>query len=209
MFFPILKAQSTKSLTRSVGYLHAQPKRVRGLVRDPATFLQSPCGKAYDIQSTSSLKTYLGEEYALDDNLLLQVLTHKSFAHGMKPFNEKLSVHGSQFLKHKSAIHTVNSEKGISALGSLESRKTLSTDILAAFVKQQGFADVIYWKKRDDSITDPTQSGENSIKAGVLEALIGALLVTRGAGVAEKFVFEKLLSENSKDSLVNIVRAQA
>lgn len=208
MFTSFVKAQSTRSLTRSVGYLHAQPTRVRGLVRDPATFLQSPCGKPYDIQTVTPLKTFLGSEYAIEDNVLLQVLTHKSFAHGSKPFNEKLAVSGSHFLKYKSAIHSVNTEKGLSALGSAESRKVLSNNVLSGYVKQHGFADVMFWKKRDALITDEIKSGEVAVRAGVLEALIGALLLTRGKDVAEKFVSEKLLSENVKGSLVDISRAQ-
>ncbi|ONH68069.1 Ribonuclease 3 [Cyberlindnera fabianii] len=193
---------STVSQKRTVGYLH-RGSRVRGLVRDEADYLVSPKGAAYELNDTSigPLKTLLGSKYALPDELLLQIQTHKSFAHGSKPFNEKIAVYGQHFLKYKTTLHTIETQ-GIDALGSESAKKLISTGVLADFVRSHGLADAIYWKKRNPLQTDVKVSGENSVLARTCEAIVGGILLQRGKETAEQFVDEVMLK--GEKSLVSL-----
>lgn len=188
---------------RSVGYLH-KGARVRGLMRDESHYLVNPKGLAYGAndQSLSTLKTLLGSEYALPDEVSLQVITHKSFAHGKKPFNEKLAVLGSHFLKYKATLFTINTQ-GLDRIGSHASKELISDGSMAYFLQSTGVGESIYWKKRDPLQTDPKRSGEVSVYARTGEAILGAILLTHGKEKATKFVDEVLLGGNN--SLVKAV----
>lgn len=203
--------------SRSVVYLHKGP-RVRGLLRDESEYLLSPKGKKYgeEEENLSNLKKFLGDEYKLPNNLILQVLTHKSFAHGFKPFNEKLAIFGSHYLKYKTSLFSINGNGDLSSqyavnglelgqLGSKPARDLISKHVLAQFIRFSNIGDSIFWKKRDPLITNSEVSGEDSVFARTLEALIGALLLQHGKAKTEKFVDEILLNESRDGSLVQIV----
>lgn len=192
---------------RAMGYLH-KGSRVRGLVRDESDYLVSPKGVAYGAseESLSPLKKLLGQEYQLQDDVSLQVLTHKSFAHGKKPFNEKLAVLGSHFLKYKASIFTINTQ-GLDKMGTQKSKELISEKSLARFLEGTGIGESIYWKKRDPLQTDAKQSGQMSVYARTGEAIVGALLLTHGKTKATKFVDEVLLSGDN--SLVNASTADS
>lgn len=215
----IFKIHQSSSInaTRSLTYLHKGP-RVRGLLRDEAEYLVSPKGATYgeSEENLSSLKKFLGEEYKLPNKLILQVLTHKSFAHGLKPFNEKLAIFGSHFLKYKASIFAIKPENELSSnisvngfqleeLGSAKSKGLISNKTSAEFIRSVAkIGDSIFWKKRDPLITNPNVSGENSVFARSLEALIGAILLQHGKSKAEKFIDEILLNKSKDDSLVKL-----
>ncbi|CCH40886.1 54S ribosomal protein L15, mitochondrial [Wickerhamomyces ciferrii] len=209
-------SSSIISQSRSVVYLHKGP-RVRGLVRDEEDYMYSPSGKKYGLnqENLQSLKEFLGKEYELPDELSLQILTHKSFAHGIKPFNEKLSILGSHFLKNRASLYTIHKQESkdvdadinglsISQLGSLTSRNITSSEILYAFIKKNNLTDVIFWKKRDALLTDPSKSGEIKVSDGVVKAIIGAILSHHGKVKAEKFIDDVLLNSSNEKSLVNL-----
>lgn len=179
--------------TRMLGYLH-RGARVRGLVREEADYLVSPKGNAYELsdKTIGPLKQFLGEKYSLPDELLLQIQTHKSFAHGFRPFNEKIALYGCHFLKYKTTLHTIETE-GLDKLGSAPAKNLISTPVLAQFVRSHGLGDAIFWKKRDPLQTDPKVSGENAVFARTCEAIVGGLLLHRGKTVAEQFVDEVML----------------
>lgn len=201
----------------SLTYLHKGP-RVRGLLRDEADYLVSPKGATYgeSEENLSNLKKFLGEEYKLPNNIILQVLTHKSFAHGLKPFNEKLAIFGSHFLKYKASLYAIKTEDDLSSkyavngfqieqLGTPKSKELISTRVAAEFIRSVAkIGDSIFWKKRDPLITNPKVSGEESVFARSLEALVGAILLQHGKSKAEKFIDEILLNKSKEDSLVQI-----
>ena len=186
--------------SRGVGYLH-RGSRVRGLVRDESDYLVSPKGIPYGAseESLSPLKRLLGDQYALPDEVSLQVLTHKSFAHGKKPFNEKLAVLGSHFLKYKSSIYTINTD-GLSHIGTQGAKQIISERVLARFVENAGVGESIYWKKRDPLQTDAKKSGQHAVYARTAEAIVGAILLNHGKDTASRFVYDVLL--NGEDGLV-------
>lgn len=192
---------------RSIGYLH-KGSRVRGLVRDESEYLKNPKGLKYELNESNvkSLKEFLGEEYKLPNELILQILTHKSFAHGLKPFNEKLSVYGLHFLKYKTTLFTIGESNEVEKLGTEASKSLNSTLVLAEFLRSQksNIIDSIFWKKRDPLLTNPKQNGENSIYATTTNAIVGGILLHYGKLKANKFVDEVLLKENDENSLVGI-----
>jgi large subunit ribosomal protein L15 len=192
---------------RAIGYLH-RGSRVRGLIREESDYLVSPKGKPYGIsdESLSQLKQLLGAEYTLPDNISLQILTHKSFAHGRKPFNEKLAVLGSHFLKYKSAIFTMNTQ-GLNHIGTQASKNLISNQTLAQFAVNHDLGDYIFWKKRDITVKDPQKSGQWSVYARTSEAIIGAVLLQHGKEKASKFVDEVLL--NGENSLLKASQGEA
>jgi large subunit ribosomal protein L15 len=207
-----LTSSIKQSCARSIGYLH-KGTRVRGLIRDEAEYLKSPKGVPYELseQNISGLKKYLGQEYQLPDKLLLQILTHKSFAHGQKPFNEKLSVYGQHFLKFRTTLFTIHEgseEIKLDNLGSEEAKRLISPVVLAEYIRSlhNDVAGSIFWKKRDALITNPSQSGENQIYASTAFAIVGSILLQHGKDKAAKFVDEVLLKESSENSLVAIAK---
>jgi len=217
--FSITRSAGIINTTRSIGYLHKGP-RVRGLLRDEADYLVSPKGLTYgeNEENLSSLKSFLGEEYKLPNNIALQILTHKSFSHGLKPFNEKLAIFGSHFLKFKTSVYQITSENNLSSeksingleleqLGTLDSRNLISKFVLAEFIRQQNIGDSIFWKKRNPLITNSKVSGEDSVYARSLEAIVGAIILQHGKSKAEKFVDEILLNKSNEKSLVKIAES--
>lgn len=218
------------SQSRSLVYLH-KGQRVRGLLRDEAEFLVSPKGKKYEAseENLTNLKAYLGQEYKLPDELLLQILTHKSFAHGLKPFNEKLAIFGSHYLKYKTSLHSINDTTNTSTstindeqtpkqstinglefskLGTEVSRLLNSKTVLADYIRSQNLGGEVFWKKRDPLIKDPDRSGENSVFSKTLEALLGALLLHHGTPKTNQFVDGVLLDKSNPASLIGIANTK-
>lgn len=54
------------------------------------------------------IKSYLGDKFQIPDEIALQIITHKSFGNGIKPYNEKLAAMGSKLLSLFAAKHVVN-----------------------------------------------------------------------------------------------------
>ncbi|KAH3675723.1 hypothetical protein WICMUC_002515 [Wickerhamomyces mucosus] len=193
---------------RNIGYLH-RGERIRGLIRDESEYLLNPNGLKYNLESILPLKQYLStlleNKSQINDELLLQISTHKSFAHGSKPFNEKLAIYGGHFLKYKTSLFAIQTG-GIDSLGSKTSKDLISRKVLAEFIRKNELNQGIYWKKRDQLLTDSSINGEDSVFATVLEALIGGLLLNKGKLITEKFINERLLNETDPNSLINIAK---
>ncbi|GMM38800.1 mitochondrial 54S ribosomal protein YmL15 [Saccharomycopsis crataegensis] len=198
--------------------------RVRGMLRDPADYLVSSSGRRYPENATgmapiiSNLKNYLSQNSVegIDDKVLLQVLTHKSFAHGKKPFNEKLSVFGVHLLKEISAIHLIESEASegasveglnVDVLGGTLSKRLLHKSVLAQFTRLNipGIEKDIFWRNRNLMITDPAVNGENVVLFDTILATVGAVNLIKGKGVASDFIGKAILS--GENSLVELAKA--
>ncbi len=82
------------SQIRSLVYL--KPKKSNGIKRPEAEYLVSSQGNQHGTSPSNleSVKMFLGDKYKISDELVLQAITHKSFAHGLKPYNEKLAIMG-------------------------------------------------------------------------------------------------------------------
>lgn len=110
---PVTALNCNLQSVRTVIYLHKGP-RINGLRRDPESYLRNPSGVLFTevnakecqdkVRSILQLPKY---GINLSNELILQCLTHKSFAHGSKPYNEKLNLLGAQFLKLQTCIHSL------------------------------------------------------------------------------------------------------
>ncbi|KAI5962237.1 uncharacterized protein KGF55_003313 [Candida pseudojiufengensis] len=95
-------------LTRSI-YLHKGP-RIEGLKKDPKEVFINSSGIEYGLndENIKYIKSYLGESYKIPDEIALQIITHKSFGNGIKPYNEKLAAMGSKLLNLSLAKHVIS-----------------------------------------------------------------------------------------------------
>lgn len=218
--------QTRKQIARFITYLHSGD-RVRGLKRDPDYYLKNPRGLLYNSVRNSEVQDKVIESLRLKEcdidlpnDVILQCLTHKSFAHGSKPYNEKLSLLGSQFLKYQAAVHSLRQPDLLSPvadgkiqrpinglnftnLGTQVSKLLITKPVTARFIKEKELDSLIFWKMKDP-LKDSHHNGETTIYSTVLNAFVGGILATNGPAKAVKFVEKVLLDKESKSSLVNI-----
>ncbi|CAI4046794.1 hypothetical protein SKDZ_12G3420 [Saccharomyces kudriavzevii ZP591] len=218
---PVAALKCNLQSVRTVIYLHKGP-RINGLRRDPESYLKNPSGILFtevqaneyqdEVRSILQLPKY---GINLSNELILQCLTHKSFAHGSKPYNEKLSLLGAQFLKLQTSIHSLKNDPPTEArengpfplqfsnLGTKFAKELTSKNTACAFIKSHNLGPFIFWKMRDP-LKDGHINGETTIFASVLNAFIGAILSTNGSEKASKFIDGNLLDKGNLHSLVNI-----
>lgn len=209
-------AFTSRDSLRLITYLHSGD-RVRGIKRDPTSYMINPYGLTYDkvqkekglatseffskIRNNLPLKKF---DISVDDNLLLQCFTHKSFAHGKVPYNEKLFIMGSHFLKVQASVYSIKSNKttdkatlingmNFNTLGSTMSKQILSEYKLTKFMESLGLKELIFWKKRNVNENNEF-NGEPKIVSSVLNSLVGAILLTNGVEKTSSFVNSFLLN---------------
>ncbi|ODQ80132.1 hypothetical protein BABINDRAFT_161116 [Babjeviella inositovora NRRL Y-12698] len=200
--FALQNVRVAPTLTRTLVHLHSG-KRVAGLKRNPSEYLKVG-GYEYGVQAENLqfVKAFLAP-YALPDEVVLQVLTHKSFAHGNKPYNDKLAYIGSRFLNNFLSIreastsstnaHAVNG-LNFDVLGSPIDKSLASPATRYLFAKAHNLNKVLFWAARDATIDNPHRSGEVKITNDVVCALVGAVLLQKGEAVAQTFIQEKYLT---------------
>ncbi|RCK64164.1 54S ribosomal protein L15, mitochondrial [Candida viswanathii] len=193
--------------TRSV-YLHAGP-RIEGLKRDPNAAFVNPKGIKYGLTESNiaPVKTFLGQEYAIPDEVILQVITHKSFGNGIKPHNEKLMVMGSKLLTLFFVKHVTNPEckdesraingKNLDVLGGQVSRGLASVETAGIFAQASKLNEVMFWKSSNSKLGFHS-SGERKVSGQMLSGLVGAVNFYHGKDKAEKFISEKLVDAFEK-----------
>lgn len=188
------------------------------MLRNPEDYLTSSTGIKYDENNkdvlVKNLKEFLAKHNIknVSSDLLLQVLTHKSFAHGKKPYNEKLSVFGVHLLKEVSAIHLIKEstvEKNESdvtrtatvegldfnVLGTNLCKNLLHKNVIAEFARANipSIEKDVFWKKRNSLVSDPSQNGENLVLFDCVNSLIGAVNLVNGKAATNEFVVEAML----------------
>ncbi|ANB13806.1 mitochondrial 54S ribosomal protein YmL15 [Sugiyamaella lignohabitans] len=202
------KSQQTQQV-RTLVYTKDGVVRARGLKKNEEEYL-TVNGVTYpgNEDTLKDAKTFLGEEYSLPDPVILQTITHKSFAHGKKPYNEKLAILGKEFLRlqasHYAVSQTNDNPHAINKHNfdiSPQPIEVLSSSVaLHEVCKKTGIHKNIFWKKRISENTSTGQeldakfTGEQSVFARSIHALIGAILLRHGEPKARKFISEKLLS---------------
>ncbi|GMM29489.1 mitochondrial 54S ribosomal protein YmL15 [Martiniozyma asiatica (nom. inval.)] len=190
---------TAKTFSRSLVY--ARGMRVQGLVRDPEEVLSTD-GHKYGAseENLASLKGYLSQvspNVKLSDDLLLQVLTHKSFAHGLKPYNATLSHLGTQLIQF-SAGKKIAESGDISQLGTAIYRQLWSDKFLADFAESKGIDKVFFCRKAlKDGESNETYKPKK-IFATIPRSLVGAIAATHGKKVAESFIEKEILSANEQ-----------
>lgn len=190
-----------KSFARNI-YLHSGP-RVAGIRRDPAEVFTTSSGHSYGTQpeNLKHIKLFLQEEYAIPDEMALQVLTHKLFGNGIKPYNEKLSTMGSKLLNLVLAKYVVAKQtdnelaingKNLDVLGTPMAKELGGRMSLGVFAKNSKLNTIMFWKLYN-SLLSFERSGELKVSAQMMYALVGAVTFVHGKTAAEKFVEEKLI----------------
>ncbi|CCE86076.1 Piso0_005725 [Millerozyma farinosa CBS 7064] len=187
-------------------YLH-KGSRIPGLKKDPEEVFTSYKGQKYGIseENLGHIKKFLNDKYKISDDLILQILTHKSFGNGIKPFNEKLSAMGSKILNLFCAKHVIeqptNNENAISGrnfdcLGSPMSKELSGRMSLGLFAQLNKLNTVMFWKSYNHELSFEA-SGEMKVSAQMVYALIGAVTFVHGKKTAEEFIREKLFKSNT------------
>ncbi|KAI5949732.1 hypothetical protein KGF57_004555 [Candida theae] len=193
----------TISFIRSL-YLHKGP-RVEGLKRDPKEVFVNHNGTEYELNQDNiqHIKSYLGSRYQIPDEIALQIITHKSFGNGIKPYNEKLAAMGSKLLSLFAAKHVVKKHtekdaklviegKNLSILGSRAAKELYGRSSTGYFAKLNGLNNTMFWKSRNPTLRFES-SGELKVSSQLLYSLIGAVNIYHGKAKAEEFISENLI----------------
>lgn len=149
------------------------------------------------------LKSFLTDKYAISDDLALQVLTHKSFANGIKPYNEKLSTMGLKLLnlylakfvlsgqsQNDLAINGIN----LDVMGLPMAKELGGRTLVGLCAKQTGLTSAMFWKSYNPQLSFE-KSGELKVSAQMMYAMVGAVTFVHGKEKAEQFVLERLLDK--------------
>lgn len=183
-------------------YLH-KGDRIAGLKRDPEVVFTTNQGHKYgnSDENLKHIKGFLQDKYRISDDLALQVLTHKSFGNGIKPYNEKLSAMGAKVLnlfcaKLVAETPTTNENaingKNLDCLGSPIAKELAGRLSLGLFAQSKRLNSIMFWKSYNHDLSFEA-SGEMKVSAQMMYALIGAINFVHGKEVAELFIREKLL----------------
>ncbi|OUM53614.1 hypothetical protein BVG19_g2915 [[Candida] boidinii] len=181
----------------------ASGQRVRGAIRNPDDILISKGYKYGENEENlkiikNYLKSKLNDKYELPDNLLLQILTHKSFAHGSKPYNEKLSFIGKELLKFNISKYIINLEsdydfainkKNFEGLGSFSHKMTSSDKLLFNYIKSNNLNEIFFCKTAKNQKEDQP----STIYSTIITSLIGAIASKSGKSAAEEFIQTEIL----------------
>lgn len=210
--------QSARYTSRSIGfccrptsitfsrtiYLNKGP-RVEGLKRDPKEVFVNHNGIEYELNQDNiqHIKSYLGDKFQIPDEIALQIITHKSFGNGIKPYNEKLAAMGSKLLSLFAAKHVVNkptekdaklviSGKNLSILGSPNAKELHGRKSTGYFTKFNGLNNIMFWKSRNPTLNFES-SGELKVSSQLLYSLIGAVNIYHGKAKAEEFISDNVI----------------
>ncbi|KAG0262707.1 hypothetical protein BG011_009837 [Mortierella polycephala] len=150
--------------------------------------------RAYNSTSTddsakvSAVYKRLGVDIS-DSSLMTQAVTHKSFAHGAVPTNEKLGHLGRTFLElhvTERSWERVKSNKTLRASVS----HSLGSEKLAKVARSMGVDEIMRWKS--PSSAPGSKVGEETILAQTMEAIVGAVYHDKGSKAAREFVTKQI-----------------
>lgn len=140
-------------------------------------------------------------------------MTHKSFAHGLKPYNENLAIIGRHFLRlqtisyassqeseNPGAINGQNFDVSLAKISTLMS----ATPVTSNLCQRLGIDRHIFWKSPKSNNTNNDGRSSNLVMAKTMDALVGAVLMTLGQYKAQKFVQDRLLE--GPNSLISIAK---
>ncbi|AAS51898.1 ADL023Wp [Eremothecium gossypii ATCC 10895] len=215
----------TRQSTRHASYI-VNGIKVRGL-KNPNEDLKNPAGLHYNEVDPARHQAKFKQAFNLDkyglqipDDILLQCLTHKSFANSAKPYNEKLSLLGGQLLKWYASALTVQQPgaagvqqkpvNGLNVANLGHEPYTLWTDskVISEHMRTRDVDDLIFWNKRDSRATEKF-NGLPKVRTTVLQALIGSSLTFNGEEKTAKFVLEELMDSNNANSLPSLALQMA
>ncbi|OJD32961.1 rnase iii domain protein [Diplodia corticola] len=163
---------------------------------------------AYTRMLGKSADTFLSEE------IKWLAVTHKSFDHGRRGFNDRLAYLGKRIVELQTSLALLSMPKGPVAaskgdaygrepfrhsqlagfqnLSSRSKENVLSKNRLANLAREYGFEAVMRWKpKKADNLQG---SGIDVVLVHTLYAIIGALAMQKGGDVATRTVRSRILA---------------
>ncbi|KAF2021152.1 hypothetical protein BU24DRAFT_416819 [Aaosphaeria arxii CBS 175.79] len=154
-----------------------------------------------------------GGDKVLSDEVKWLAVTHKSFDHGRRGFNDRLAFLGRRIVSLQTSLALLSSPQaskvpeadnfgrkpythvaldGLPGLTQEAKDSVLDKSRLAQIAQRYGLDKVTRWKPRK---ADNLQgSGQEAVLATSLYAIIGAIALERGGEVANKVTQEKILS---------------
>ncbi|KAF2140210.1 uncharacterized protein K452DRAFT_230719 [Aplosporella prunicola CBS 121167] len=155
-----------------------------------------------------------GGDKLLEEEVKWLAVTHKSFDHGRRGFNDRLAFLGRRIIELQTSLALLNTPRsgakqhtadaygrepykhpaldGLDNLAGGSKEEILSRDRLAGLAKQHGLSYVIRWRpKKSDSMKG---SGLNTVLAHTLYAIVGAIAMQKGGDVANQVVKERILA---------------
>lgn len=210
---PLITHRLGLKFSRNI-YLHKGP-RVSGLKKHPELVFITKEGIKHEPspKNLQYIKAFLEDKYQIPDDMILQVLTHKSFGNGIKPYNEKLSAMGSKivnlfFAKYCIEGNNNNNEnsingKNLDVLGSPIAKELGGRLSLGIFAKTYKLNSIMFWNSYNYDLNFES-SGELKVSAQMMYALIGAVNFIHGKAVSEQFIRQKLI--DMKPSVEDITK---
>ncbi|KAG0056232.1 hypothetical protein BGZ83_005964 [Gryganskiella cystojenkinii] len=136
-----------------------------------------------DVEKISKVYERLGLEIS-DPKLMTQAVTHKSFAHGSLPTNEKLGYLGRTFLEMHVTEQKWDKVKSSKTLKSSVAH-SIRPEFLAKVARSMGVQEVLRWKAASST---ESKVGEDTVLAHTMEAIVGAVYHDKGSKAARDFV---------------------
>ncbi|KAF9965625.1 hypothetical protein BGZ70_004422 [Mortierella alpina] len=132
-----------------------------------------------DNEKVSAVYQRLGLDFS-DPSLMTQSVTHKSFAHGTVPTNEKLGLLDLHVTERN--WDKVKANKTLRSTVAM----SLSSEKLAKVARSMGVNEVMRWKSPSSS--PDSKVGEDTVLAHTMEAIVGAVYHDKGSKAAREFV---------------------
>ncbi|KAJ9640074.1 hypothetical protein H2199_006308 [Coniosporium tulheliwenetii] len=153
-----------------------------------------------------------GGDKMLSEEVKWLAVTHKSFDHGRRGFNDRLALLGKRIVELQTSLALLAAPKspqpawsdeygrkpfqhpaldGLANLTENAKRATLDKRRLANLAQTYGLDGVVRWKpKKSDN---PQGSGVDTVMANTIYAVVGAIALERGGEVAIKTVRDTIL----------------
>ncbi|KAK9468508.1 ribonuclease-III-like-domain-containing protein [Lipomyces arxii] len=151
------------------------------------------------------------ELYHLPESMLLQAFTHKSFRHGMFPYNERMAVYGQNLYKYYTTLEIAGSNsshpsavggRNVSILATANAKKlTNGRTLVYSFLSKNECIDGIRWEPAqnislENAKASPRSSGLYEVGAQTVFALIGLIALRHGSARAGEFIKDRILSSD-------------
>ncbi|KAH0337334.1 RNase III domain protein, partial [Aureobasidium melanogenum] len=163
--------------------------------------------------------SFLGKngDSVLPEEIKWLAVTHKSFDHARRGFNDKLAFLGKRLcdvqcslalIEQPSQIPTYTKPdpeatgkykqyrhpamRGVDNVSEFAKNKTLDKQRLASLARQYGLDAVVRWKPRN--VDNLSSSGVDVVLAHTLYSIVGAVAMEKGGDFANKIVRERILN---------------
>ncbi|KAL9091026.1 MAG: hypothetical protein Q9159_001652 [Coniocarpon cinnabarinum] len=158
----------------------------------------------------------LGGGEVLDEEVKWLAVTHKSFDHGRRGFNDRLAFLGKRITELQTSLALLDAPQsslppasnipddpwsreplqdaaleGVENVTDMAMERAISKDRLADLAQRYGLHQVVRWKPRQ--INRLKASGVDTVLAHTIYAIVGAVALRRGGAAATSVVRERVL----------------